>query len=192
MGEPGAKDDAEPDAEPAADDVGEPEAAATPDSSIPKKQVQAQGGKYLLSKLQTEKTMANLDADGDNKTGLGEFIVAGGTKAEFAVLDALSGAELEAKFNEAVEWVKIGVPDKTIPTEKKLDGYKYYKQANEGDVEGSQPWAIQIESRAKWDAWDSCRGMSKEDAMRAYIDGCWANKAEYGVKDPSGNTDFTH
>ena len=103
--EPGAEDDAEPDAEPAADDVGELEAAdedaepaaddvgeletaATPDSSMPKKKVKAQGGKYLLSKLQKEKTMANLDADGDSKIDLGEFIAAGGTEAEFAVLDA--------------------------------------------------------------------------------------------------------
>jgi hypothetical protein len=39
-----------------------------------------------------------------------------------------------------------------------------------GDVEGTQPWAVQMEARAKWDAWNSVKGMSKEDAMKQYID----------------------
>jgi diazepam-binding inhibitor (GABA receptor modulating acyl-CoA-binding protein) len=42
-------------------------------------------------------------------------------------------------------------------------------QATVGDVEGGQPWAVQMEARAKWDAWNSVKGMSKEDAMRQYI-----------------------
>jgi hypothetical protein len=42
-------------------------------------------------------------------------------------------------------------------------------QATVGDVEGSQPWAVQMEARAKWDAWNSVKGMSKEDAMSQYI-----------------------
>lgn len=35
-----------------------------------------------------------------------------------------------------------------------------------GDVQGSQPWAVQYEARAKWDAWNANKGMTKEDAMK--------------------------
>lgn len=48
--------------------------------------------------------------------------------------------------------------------------YSYYKQATIGDVEGSQPYAIQFEARAKWDAWNSLKGMSKQEAQQKYID----------------------
>ena len=50
-----------------------------------------------------------------------------------------------------------------------LKVYSLFKQATEGDVTGSQPWAVQMTKRAKWDAWNAHKGMSKEDAMRAYI-----------------------
>ena len=43
-------------------------------------------------------------------------------------------------------------------------------QATEGDVKGSQPWAVNLEARAKWDAWNSIKGMSKEEAMQLYIE----------------------
>ena len=45
-----------------------------------------------------------------------------------------------------------------------------FDQATVGDVEGSQPWAVQMEARAKWDAWNSVKGMSKEEAMKQYVD----------------------
>ena len=43
-------------------------------------------------------------------------------------------------------------------------------QATKGDVQGSQPWAVQLEARAKWDWWAKLKGMSKEEAMEKYID----------------------
>jgi acyl-CoA-binding protein len=45
-----------------------------------------------------------------------------------------------------------------------------FLQATVGDVEGTQPWAVQMEARAKWDAWNSVKGMAKEEAMKQYID----------------------
>jgi len=51
----------------------------------------------------------------------------------------------------------------------KLDLYKFYKQAIEGDCNIPKPYAIYLEAYAKWVAWDSIRGMSKEDAMKEYI-----------------------
>jgi acyl-CoA-binding protein len=38
-----------------------------------------------------------------------------------------------------------------------------------GDVTGSQPWAVQFEARAKWDAWNEQAGKSKETAMAEYV-----------------------
>ena len=32
--------------------------------------------------------------------------------------------------------------------------YGLYKQAKDGYVKGSQPWAIQMEARPMWDAWN--------------------------------------
>lgn len=55
-----------------------------------------------------------------------------------------------------------------MPQDRKLLMYALYKQATVGDVEGSQPWAVQLEARAKWDAWNAVKGKSKEDAMAEY------------------------
>ena len=43
-------------------------------------------------------------------------------------------------------------------------------QATEGDVKGSQPWAVNFEARAKWNAWNKLKGVSKEEAMQGYLD----------------------
>lgn len=37
-------------------------------------------------------------------------------------------------------------------------------------MQGKQPWAAQLEARAKYDAWASVKGMSKEEAMQHYIE----------------------
>ena len=50
-----------------------------------------------------------------------------------------------------------------------LKMYSLYKQATTGDINISQPWAIQVEARAKWDAWNSQKGKSTEQAQQEYI-----------------------
>mmetsp|Transcript_12989 Transcript_12989/g.23066 ORF Transcript_12989/g.23066 Transcript_12989/m.23066 type:complete len:92 (+) Transcript_12989:100-375(+) len=77
--------------------------------------------------------------------------------------------DLEKQFQAAVEKVKTGTPKTPATNEDKLNIYKLFKQATSGDVTGSQPYAVQFEKRAKWDAHNSVKGMSKEDAMKAYI-----------------------
>ena len=52
----------------------------------------------------------------------------------------------------------------------KLDLYKFYKQATDGDCNIPKPSALYFKENAKWVAWDSIRGMSKEDAMKGYIE----------------------
>ena len=49
----------------------------------------------------------------------------------------------------------------------------FYKQATVGKCSekgGSQPWAVQMEARAKYDAWNALGDMSAEDAKKGYVD----------------------
>jgi acyl-CoA-binding protein len=48
--------------------------------------------------------------------------------------------------------------------------YALYKQASSGDAAGERPGFTDMIARAKWDAWDALKGISKEDAMQQYID----------------------
>lgn len=48
--------------------------------------------------------------------------------------------------------------------------YALYKQASEGDVSGAKPGFSDMVGRAKWEAWNQCKGRSTDDAMQAYID----------------------
>ena len=74
-------------------------------------------------------------------------------------------SELEQNFKNAAEMVKSlsEKPD----NDKFFELYSLFKQAA-GDI-NTQPWAVQLEARAKWDAWKSKEGLSKEDAMNKYI-----------------------
>jgi diazepam-binding inhibitor (GABA receptor modulating acyl-CoA-binding protein) len=75
-------------------------------------------------------------------------------------------------FEKAVAWVRALPKDGPIQlgNDAKLQFYGLYKQATEGEVQGGQPWAVQVEARAKWDAWNSRKGMSSEEAKKAYVD----------------------
>jgi len=50
-----------------------------------------------------------------------------------------------------------------------LELYSFFKQATEGDVGGDRPGAFDFKARAKYDAWESRKGMKREVAMKAYI-----------------------
>jgi acyl-CoA-binding protein len=47
--------------------------------------------------------------------------------------------------------------------------YGLFKQATAGDVSGSRPGMMDFRGRAKYDSWAGRKGMSRDDAMRAYI-----------------------
>mmetsp|Transcript_7527 Transcript_7527/g.22259 ORF Transcript_7527/g.22259 Transcript_7527/m.22259 type:complete len:100 (-) Transcript_7527:526-825(-) len=77
-------------------------------------------------------------------------------------------ADIDAQFAKAVWLIRNG-PKKDSSNTTKLLYYGLYKQATEGDVQGSQPWAVQVEARAKWDAWNELKGTSQEDAKAQYV-----------------------
>ena len=51
-----------------------------------------------------------------------------------------------------------------------LKMYGLYKQASIGDVTEKKPGFGDMVGRAKWDAWNSCKGTSSDDAKQQYID----------------------
>lgn len=48
--------------------------------------------------------------------------------------------------------------------------YSLYKQGMEGDVSGKKPGRLNIAGRAKFEAWESVRGMDSEEAKEKYIE----------------------
>ena len=48
--------------------------------------------------------------------------------------------------------------------------YSLYKQATEGDNSSPKPGFTDIVARAKWDAWNSLKGTSADEAKQQYID----------------------
>ncbi len=59
---------------------------------------------------------------------------------------------------------------KTDPgNDMKLRLYAHFKQATEGDVTGERPGFTDFAGRAKFDAWTKIKGMSTEDAQKAYV-----------------------
>ena len=50
-----------------------------------------------------------------------------------------------------------------------LQLYSFYKQATEGDANGEAPGMFDFVAKAKYEAWSSLKGKTKEDAMNEYI-----------------------
>jgi acyl-CoA-binding protein len=77
-------------------------------------------------------------------------------------------ANLKASFEKAV------ADSKKLPERPDnatlLQIYALYKQATDGDVQGSRPGFIDMVGRAKWDAWKAVEGKTAKDAMQAYVD----------------------
>ena len=70
-------------------------------------------------------------------------------------------------FEAAAERAK-GLP--TQANDVLLELYSLYKQASAGDVSGDKPGMFDFVGKAKYEAWELRQGMSRDDAMQAYID----------------------
>ena len=77
-------------------------------------------------------------------------------------------ATLKASFDAAVAASKQ-LPDKP-DNMTMLKIYSLYKQSSEGDVEGKRPGFTDMVGRAKYDAWATVKGKSKDEAMQEYVD----------------------
>ncbi len=77
--------------------------------------------------------------------------------------------ELKEQFEKAVTESK-SLSEKPS-NEVLLQLYSLYKQSTEGDVSGEAPSnPFDFVSKAKYDAWSSLRGKSKDEAMQDYVD----------------------
>ncbi|GAA5991804.1 hypothetical protein JCM10908_002214 [Rhodotorula pacifica] len=79
---------------------------------------------------------------------------------------------IHARFERAVDMIQSLPKSGPIQTtyDQKLQLYSVYKQATEGDIKGSRPGMLDILGRAKWDAWNKCKGLSQLEAERLYVD----------------------
>ena len=51
-----------------------------------------------------------------------------------------------------------------------LNLYSYHKQASLGDVHGEKPGMFDFINAAKYNAWASKKGLTREQAMQHYVD----------------------
>ena len=76
---------------------------------------------------------------------------------------------MEGKFYLAFEGMKK-VELGSISEEVSLKLYGLSKQARYGENTKSEPGKFQFERLKKWKAWNKFKSMSKEEAMRKYIE----------------------
>eukprot|EP01084_Bolivina_argentea_P029187 54168_1 len=86
----------------------------------------------------------------------------------------MAQAANKSPFEQATEYVKNLPNDGDFQPDNatKLKFYAWYKQANIGKCSekgGSQPWAVQIEARSKWDAWNALGDLSADEAKAEYV-----------------------
>lgn len=78
---------------------------------------------------------------------------------------------LQNKFDEAVKHINMSSGSKKqLNNDEKLCFYKYYKQALYGDNTDPKPGVFDFVGLAKWNAWNTIRGMTKETAQQNYVD----------------------
>ncbi|WP_411880546.1 acyl-CoA-binding protein [Polaromonas sp. YR568] len=77
-------------------------------------------------------------------------------------------SDLKAAFDKAMADSKNLSERPDNATLLKL--YALYKQGSSGDNNDKKPGFGDMVARAKWDAWNSVKGTSQDDAMQQYID----------------------
>ncbi|MEN8164260.1 MAG: acyl-CoA-binding protein [Acidobacteriota bacterium] len=75
---------------------------------------------------------------------------------------------LTEEFESAVSRSKQ-LPEKPA-NDVLLKIYSLYKQATEGDVSGDEPGMFDFVAKAKYQAWEECRGLTSDNAMQQYVD----------------------
>ena len=74
---------------------------------------------------------------------------------------------LQERFEDAQRRVKTLTSPP--PVDALLGLYGLYKQGTQGDADGNRPGMLDIKGRAKYDAWASRKGMTRDAAMGAYV-----------------------
>jgi acyl-CoA-binding protein len=77
---------------------------------------------------------------------------------------------LKKQFESAADLVKKVMHNGTGTIDEKGQIYGYYKQSLVGNCNIKQPSRINVTDYEKWKNWKKLEGISKQDAMNAYID----------------------
>ena len=77
-------------------------------------------------------------------------------------------SQLNEQFDQALKDIKT--LDEKPDNDTLLELYSFYKQATSGDVSGDKPGFFDFAGVAKFEAWESLKGMSSDDAMTKYIE----------------------
>lgn len=88
-----------------------------------------------------------------------------------AVVESEQSGDLRKQFDKAAIDLKETIRRREVdpPIADLVTAYGLYKQASCGDNQGAQPWAYNINARAKWDSWSALTGMSSSEAMEKYV-----------------------
>mmetsp|Transcript_28572 Transcript_28572/g.79787 ORF Transcript_28572/g.79787 Transcript_28572/m.79787 type:complete len:99 (+) Transcript_28572:37-333(+) len=92
--------------------------------------------------------------------------------------EAAAAKDWTEEFNATAEEVKTWTPPTAPSNDQKLAMYSLFKQATVGDVNTERPGMFDLSGKAKWDAWKGREGMSKQDAMKEYVEEFKRQKAE--------------
>ena len=89
-------------------------------------------------------------------------------------------ADLDQEFQQAADQVKNLA---SRPSDQELlELYGLFKQASVGDCDQPKPGMFQLKEKAKHEAWESKKGMGKEEAKKAYISLSKKLQENYGAK----------
>lgn len=91
--------------------------------------------------------------------------------------------ELESTFDSAAKYLQELAA--TLSSEKLLFFYARYKQVNDGPCNTSKPGFFDFKGKQKWEAWKSLQDMTKDNAMKEYIDGINEIDPDWQLNAPS-------
>lgn len=75
---------------------------------------------------------------------------------------------LEEDFLQAVDEVSNKI-NKTMSNDELKEVYALYKQASVGDINTTRPGMLDLKGKAKWDAWNTKKGMAQDEAKQKYV-----------------------
>jgi len=74
-----------------------------------------------------------------------------------------------AEFDTAVDNINNKIPKGSMSDDELKEIYSLYKQALIGDINTERPGMLDLKGKAKWDAWNSKKGMSQDEAKQKYV-----------------------
>merc|ERR1712066_1181721 len=87
---------------------------------------------------------------------------------------------LEQEFNACAEEVKNKI-NKTLSDDELKEIYALFKQGTMGDITIEKPGMLDMKACAKWEAWNSKKGMEQEEAKKKYIEYAMEMKEKHGL-----------